>query len=88
MEPLRLQAVHGEPQAVVQQTPCAQMLLTHSVPTEHAAPAGFNPQLLIMPFLPQMLGAMHSTLLAVHAEKHLVALQWYGLHGMAAGFTH
>ena len=75
IDPFRLQAVHGAPQVVVQQTPCAQMLVLHSPPLEHDAPGGFNPQLLIMPFMPQLAGAMHSTLLA-QAVKHLVALQW------------
>jgi hypothetical protein len=76
IDPFRLQAVQAAPQAVVQQTPWAQMLVAHSAPVEQEAPGGFNPQLLIMPFMPQKAGEMHSTLLAVHAVKHLVALQW------------
>ena len=32
-------------QAVVQQTPCAQIVDAHSLPVAHAAPGGFGPQL-------------------------------------------
>ena len=34
-----------------------------------------------------VLGPMHCALV-VHEPKHLVALQWYGLHGLAGGLMH
>ena len=60
-------------QALLQQTPCAQKPLPHSVAAEQAAPRGLRPQLLIMPFMPQMAGAMH-WVLVVHAVKQRLAL--------------
>jgi hypothetical protein len=71
----RLQAWQGKLQALLQHTPWAQVDVVHSVPTEQEAPGGFRPQLLIMPFMPQMLGGMHSTPVALQAVKHLLALQ-------------
>ena len=72
--PAWLQALHAAVQAALQHTPCAQKLLVHSLAAEHEAPFGFKPQLLIMPFMPQMFGMMHWALV-VHAVKHLFALQ-------------
>jgi hypothetical protein len=72
--PARLQALQAAVQAALQQTPCAQKLLLHSLAAEHEAPFGFRPQLLIMPFMPQMFGVMHWALV-VQAVKHLLALQ-------------
>ena len=60
-------------QALLQQTPCAQKLLTHSLPAEHAAAGGLRPQLLIIPFMPQTLGLWHWALVE-QAPKQLVAL--------------
>lgn len=74
-EPARLHALQAAVQAALQQTPWAQKLLLHSFPAEHVAPFGFRPQLLIMPFMPQMLGAMHWALV-VQAVKQRLALQW------------
>jgi hypothetical protein len=39
-------------QVVLQQTPCAQTRLSHSVPAAHAAPSGLPPQLLAVHTLP------------------------------------
>jgi hypothetical protein len=86
-EPARLQALQAAVQAALQQTPWAQKLLLHSFPAEHVAPFGFRPQLLIMPFMPQMLGEMHWALV-VHASKHRLALHRYGKHGRFAGLMH
>lgn len=73
--PERLQAWQALLQELLQQTPWAQNPLAHSVAAEQAPPFGFRPQLLITPFIPQMLGGMQ-LLLVVQALKHLVALQW------------
>jgi hypothetical protein len=73
--PARLQAWHALLHELLQQTPWAQKPLAHSIPAEQAPPFGFRPQLLIIPFIPQMFGAMQSALV-VQAAKHLVALQW------------
>lgn len=73
--PARLQAWQALLQELLQQTPWAQNPLAHSVAAEQAPPLGFRPQLLIIPFMPQMLGVMQSALV-VQALKHLVALQW------------
>jgi hypothetical protein len=72
--PARLQALQAAVQAALQHTPCAQKVLLHSAPAEHEAPFGFKPQLLIIPFMPQMFGVMHWALV-VQAVKHLLALQ-------------
>ena len=72
--PARLQDLQAVLHALLQQTPCAQKPLTHSVPTLQVAPGGLRPQLLIMPFMPQMLGVMQSAV-TVQALKHFVALQ-------------
>lgn len=47
----------------------------HSLADEQAAPFGLRPQLLMTPFMPQMLGAMHWALV-VQAVKQRLALQW------------
>ena len=57
--PARLQARQAVLQALLQQTPCEQKLLVHSDAAEHAAPKGLRPQLLTIPFMPQMAGATH-----------------------------
>ena len=62
-------------QALVQQNPWAQKPLAHCVALEQAAPIGASPQLLIIPFMPQMFGVMHSTLDAVQAVKQASTLQ-------------
>jgi hypothetical protein len=61
--------------ALLQQTPWAQNMLAHSGPAEQAAPSGLRPQLLIIPFMPQMFGETHWALV-VQDPKHFVALQW------------
>jgi hypothetical protein len=71
--PARLQARQAVLQALLQQTPCAQKLLAQSAAPEQAAPSGLRPQLLTMPFIPQMAGARHCVLL-VHAVKQRLAL--------------
>lgn len=71
--PARLHARQAVLQALLQQTPCAQKLLVHSAAAEQAAPSGLRPQLLTMPFMPQIAGVMHCALL-VHAVKHRLAL--------------
>ena len=73
--PARLHDLQAPLQAALQQTPCAQKLLLHSFGAEQRAPSGFSPQLLIIPFMPQMFGVMHWAFV-VHAVKHLFALQW------------
>jgi hypothetical protein len=72
--PARLQAWQKLLQELLQHTPSAQKLLRHSLAAEQDAPGGFRPQLLMTPFIPQVLGAMHIALL-VHEPKHWVALQ-------------
>ena len=42
--PARLHARQAAVQALLQQTPCAQKVLAHSVPAEQVAPFGFKPQ--------------------------------------------
>ena len=73
--PGRLQAWQAFPHALLQQTPCAQNELPHSLFAEQAAPGGLGPHELMLPFIPQLFGEMQSPVL-VQAEKHLVALQW------------
>jgi hypothetical protein len=72
--PARLQARQAVLQALLQHTPCAQKSLEHSMAAEHGAPSGFKPQLLIIPFIPQMFGATHWALV-VQAVKQRLALQ-------------
>jgi hypothetical protein len=72
--PARLHAWHAFPHALLQQTPCAQNALAHSLLAEHGAAPGFGPHELMLPFIPQLLGEMH-WVLSVHAAKHFVALQ-------------
>jgi hypothetical protein len=57
-------------QAVAQQTPCAQLADTHSVPAEQKAPFGFRPQELPVQTLPEEQFASIAQL-----PKHLVPLQ-------------
>ena len=83
----KLQAWQAVLHALLQQTPCAQKLLRHSLPAEHVAPGGLRPQLLIIPFMPQTRGDTHWASV-VHELKHLVALQWYGKQGVAGGLRH
>jgi len=73
-EPGRLQAVQAPVQALSQHLPCAQWVLEHSLSLEQSAPRGFGPQELMFPFMPQLFGGMHCSLL-VQAPKHLVELQ-------------
>jgi hypothetical protein len=81
--PLRAQDWQLAVQAELQHTPCAQKLLRHSLPFEHEAPGLFLPHALTM----HEFGARHCAF-AVHALKHLVPLQTYGLQPMAAGAAH
>lgn len=74
-------------QALLQQTPCTQKLLEHSDAAEHAAPSGLRPQLLTMPFMPQIAGARHCVLF-VHAVKQRLALHRYGAQDVGAGLMH
>jgi hypothetical protein len=69
--------------AWLQQTPCAQNPLLHSASVVHDAPFSLSPHEFFM----QTLGATH-WLLAVHAVKHLFALQPNGAHGSESGATH
>ena len=74
--------------ALLQHTPWAQNPLWHSFGKfEQLAPFGLGPHWASAPCPPQTVGGMH-WLSFEHDEKHLVALQWYGLQGIVAGFTH
>ena len=44
---LAMHDLHEVLQAVSQQTPCAQKVLRHSVPSEQAAPFSFSPHMLL-----------------------------------------
>ncbi|MEP6654344.1 MAG: hypothetical protein ABJA82_13360 [Myxococcales bacterium] len=73
--PLALaQLWQAPPQLLLQQTPSTQKLLEHSAAAEHLAPSGLRPQLLMSPFMPQVLGATHCAL-DVQALKQRSALQ-------------
>ena len=85
--PARLQARQAVLQALLQQTPCEQKLLAHSDAAEHVAPIGLRPQLLTIPFMPQVAGATHWVLF-VHPVKHRVELQRYGAQEDAPGLIH
>jgi hypothetical protein len=85
--PARLHARQAVLQALLQQTPCEQKLLAHSAAAEQAAPGGLRPQLLTMPFIPQVAGARHCVL-AVQAVKHRLALHRYGAQDVDAGLVH
>jgi hypothetical protein len=71
------------PQALSQQTPCAQKVDVHSAFVEHDAPPPFVPH----EFVVQTLGVRQSVFM-VQALKHAEPLQTYGLHGSASGATH
>src|SRR3569623_712931 len=86
-DPARSHAVQAPVQALSQHLPWAQWALEHSVSPEQSAPRGLGPHELMLPFMPQLLGGMHCSLV-VQAPKHLVALQWYGLHGNELGWMH
>lgn len=73
--PFRLQARQAVLHALLQQTPSAQNMLPHSALAPQGAPSGLRPQLLIMPFMPHVFGAMHWALV-VHDPKQTLALQW------------
>jgi hypothetical protein len=75
--------LHAPLQALSQQTPCAQNVLRHSAPAEHAAPFSLSPQLLAA----QVNGVTH-WLLLVQALKQRAPLQMYGLHGSRSGASH
>jgi hypothetical protein len=74
---------HMPPQAVAQQTPCAQKLDAHSLPSEQKAPMGFLPHELAA----QVLGATQSASLR-HDVKHRPPLHAKGAHGSDGGATH
>ena len=74
---------HMLPQAVAQQTPCAQKVEAHSLPSEQKAPVAFLPQ----EFVSQVLGATQSALLW-HDEKQRPPLHAKGAHGSDGGATH
>jgi hypothetical protein len=57
-------------QAVLQQTPCAQKPLLHSVPPAHAAPSGLSPQLDAVQTFPLVQSA-----LVVQVASQLPAVQ-------------
>ena len=64
--------------ALLQQTPCEQNPLAHSLLPEQGEGIGLRPhELMLLPFMPQMLGGMHSVfaLVVVQAVKHLLTLQ-------------
>jgi hypothetical protein len=70
-------------QSVLQQTPCAQKPLAHSVPSAHVAPGDLRPHEPLEHIAggPQSASAVQ---LALHAE----APQRKGKHELAAGVTH
>ena len=73
MLPVRLQALHALRQAVLQQTPCAQLPVAHSVPEEQDAPIIFGPhELMLQTFGGAQLAS------AEQLPKHLLPLQTYG----------
>ena len=82
MVPDSAQDLHAPAHAVAQQTPCAQLFDMHSAPAEQKAPFGFLPHELFTQTLP-----VEQFASAVQLPKHLLPLQTYGTHDMAAGAT-
>jgi hypothetical protein len=70
-------------QASSQQTPCAQNFEPHSLAAEHEAPRPLRPH-----ELPTQVLGVRQFASAVHAPKHDVPLQTYGLQGSESGATH
>jgi hypothetical protein len=54
-------------QGELQQTPCAQKPVVHSLLAEQGCGGGLRPQLLIWLFMPQTLGVAHWMLVASQA---------------------
>src|SRR5450432_1955378 len=82
--PVRAHDWQAPTQALSQQTPCAQNVEPHSLPAEQEAPLFLRPHELTL----QTLGSRQLPPVGVHALKHVVALQTYGLHGNESGATH
>jgi hypothetical protein len=74
---------HEPVQAVLQQAPCAQVPLTHSVPSPQMAPSGLRPQ---DPPLHEPGGAQSAS--AVQVDLHAAVPQRKGKQVFAAGVTH
>jgi hypothetical protein len=83
IEVARPQERHVPPQAVAQQTPCAQKVERHSLPSEQKAPIAFFPHELAA----QVLGATQSPL-PPHCVKQREPLHMYGAQGSDDGATH
>ncbi len=71
-----------DPQAVAQQSPCAQIPVLHSVPPAQAAPVDFSPHDPPV----QTAGAAQSAF-EVHVALQAAAPQVKGAHDVAAGLT-
>jgi len=72
--------LHAPLQAVAQQTPWAQLVDTHSAPSEQNAPFGFLPHELPTQTLP-----VEQFASAVQLPKHLLPLQANGTQEIASG---
>ena len=81
--PVRAHDWQAPVQALSQQTPCAQNVEPHSVPTEHEAPLFLRPH-----ELPLQTFGVRQFVVFVHALKQDVPLQTYGLQGSESGATH
>ena len=72
-----------DPQAVAQQSPCAQIPVLHSVPPAQGAPVDFSPHDPPV----QTAGAAQSAF-ELHVALQAAAPQVKGAHDVAAGWTH
>jgi hypothetical protein len=77
-----LQAAQAVLQALLQQTPWAQLPLAHSPPPEHCAPCGLRPQEPLLQTLPAEQSAS-----AVQVALHTAAPHLYGTQDIDAGVT-
>jgi hypothetical protein len=80
--PVSAHDMHVDPQAVAQQTPCAQIPVLHSVPPAQAAPVDFRPH---DPPVHTAGGAQSAV--EVHVALQAAAPQVKGAHDVAAGLT-
>ena len=74
---------HEPVQAVLQQAPCAQVPLTHSVPSPQMAPSGLRPQ---DPPLHEPGGAQSAS--AVQVDLHAAVPHLNGKQELCGGVTH
>ena len=81
--PVSAHDMQVDPQALPQQTPCAQIPVLHSVPPAQVAPVAFSPQEPPV----QTAGAAQSAF-ELHVALQAAAPQVKGAHDVAAGLTH